>query len=170
MVVVALIGVDVPVKIVCSFLTLPLFISKAFIISDFLFVDVTLIVASGGRAMFAPISHANPAKVVITLSAGHVIATLIFLNVRLTVRACLGIGHDPCRVLTLSALFFNPKLTPITGAWIVRIETALEAELYATVAFDDLQISGFLSALTRELTLDVRAPSDGGVLVSERLD
>ena len=138
MVNVPLIRVDVPVDIVLSLLTLPLLICKAGICAELVFVDVALVVAASGRSMLTPVAQADPAEVVIALAAGHVVAALVLLDVRLAARARFGVGQDPGRVLTLRALLLNPKLGLLAGAGFVRIEPALEAELDAAIALNFL--------------------------------
>ena len=170
MVNVPLISVDVPVDIVLSLLTLPLLVCKVGIRAELVLVDVTLVVAASGGSMLTPVAHADPAEVVIALAAGHVVAALVLLDVRLAARACLGVGQDPGRVLTLRALLLNPELGLLASARFVRIEPALEAELNAAIALDFLQELGMLDALARQFARDIGAPLDGGVLVGERLD
>ena len=59
--------------------------------------------------MLTPISHANPAEMVVTATTGHVITTLILLNARMTLGTWLGISKDPVRRFGLIAAFLLPS-------------------------------------------------------------
>lgn len=50
------------------------------------------------RSMLFPISHANPTKFKVTVSACHVHTTLILLNVNFALRTRLGIFLNPTSV------------------------------------------------------------------------
>ena len=92
MVNVPLIRVNVPFNVVLSLLTLPLFVRKACIGAELVLVDVALVVASSGRSMLTPVAQADPAEVVTALSASHVVAALVLLDVRMASRARLSVG------------------------------------------------------------------------------
>ena len=92
MVNVPLIRVNVPIKVVLSLLTLLLFVRKACIGAELVFVDVAFVVASSGRSMLTPVAQADPAEVVTALSASHVVAALVLLDVRMAFRARLSVG------------------------------------------------------------------------------
>ena len=42
--------------------------------------------------MFVPIAQADPAEVVTALFTGHVVATLVLLDMRTAARTCLSVG------------------------------------------------------------------------------
>ena len=74
---------------------------------------VATVVPARFLSMVLPVSHTKPAKFVPASSdvfvAGHMVATLIFLDWFSTFRTLLGVGNNPCHVLTLGRIFFGPS-------------------------------------------------------------
>ena len=113
-----------------------LLLCEACVVFLLFFVKVALIEATRGTTMSRPITHTDPAELVPTLRASHMIAPLILFNMLMTARTRLRISHDPCSVLTLGALFLDPKLCVFTVIGGVVDVTAQEAESIATVTLD----------------------------------
>ena len=74
---------------------------------------VATVVPSRFLSVILPVSHTEPAKFMSTSSdifvAGHVVASLIFLDRFPAFRTLLGVSNNPCHVLTLCGIFFIPS-------------------------------------------------------------
>mmetsp|Transcript_30490 Transcript_30490/g.45505 ORF Transcript_30490/g.45505 Transcript_30490/m.45505 type:complete len:86 (+) Transcript_30490:617-874(+) len=83
--------------------------------------------------MLRPVAHADPAEFIPTTRAGHVVATLILLDSRGTLRAWFGIGKDPvCRLRLISALLLpHGKIFACYGS--VGLLSTLETEASLTL-------------------------------------
>ena len=72
-------------------------------------VHVARVVTASRLSMFIPISETEPTKMVVALSTGHVHATLVFLDVRVTLWARLGVSLYPSQVFRIVDFFFVPN-------------------------------------------------------------
>lgn len=85
--------------------------------------------------MLFPIAQTNPTELVATLTAGHVVTTLVLLNriITLRVRATLSVCHYPDEIFTLIVAFNGPLSQLLTAAGIMCLLTTIETEADATV-------------------------------------
>ena len=84
--------------------------------------------------MLAPRTGANPAKLVLTLPASHMIATTILVDRRIAMWALFCIGMDPIRRLAIVLTFFKPETHNRTNHRLVRRQTTSETKTVTTVA------------------------------------
>ena len=63
-----------------------------------IFINVTSIVSTSARRMFAPLGEAKPAEAVMALLAGHVHTALIFLNETGAFGTRFAISFQPCNI------------------------------------------------------------------------
>lgn len=66
--------------------------------------------ATSALAVLSPAALAEPAELVLALTAGHMHAALILLYGPLALGAGLGVGQDPVQILALRAVLYNPLL------------------------------------------------------------
>ena len=97
--------------------------------------------------MLCPVTHADPAKVMLAACAGHMIASLILFNRIVAFRTLLRVGEDPRCVFTFSTFFLDPELRCPTVAWIVHTHATSEAKLGAALTDDFPQDDQVVNAL-----------------------
>ena len=87
-------------------------------------------------AVFRPESHAHPTKLMLALTACHVVAATILLDCRIAFRTLLGIGRDPVGGFGVVLTLLDPLLDQ--GAWrrLVIFESATEAKAVFASTFD----------------------------------
>lgn len=134
-----------------------------------LFIQIALVIAACCRAMIFPVAHANPAELMAALRAGHVIAPLVFLDVLAALGTNFRVCCNPCHIFRLRRSFLIPELGGVTIARLVRVLPAYETEDSAAFALDLVEHAARVFSLAAELALDVGAPLDVFVVVSERL-
>lgn len=121
------------------------------------FVLIALIVSSRLLTMLFPVTQAEPTKLKRAKLACHVVATLVFLDWPVTLRARLGVRHNPGNVLTFRRILRLPLYRCLAGARPVRLLAALEAKRVATLALDITDT--ILLVLDAVVTALVWAPS-----------
>ena len=84
--------------------------SKASVVFLLFLVKIAFVVASCSTTVFRPWAHADPAEMMFTGRAGHMVAALVLLDVAFASGTGLRVGQDPLRILALGTLFLNPKL------------------------------------------------------------
>lgn len=85
--------------------------------------------------MLSPRPKTQPAELVATpfrLSARHMIAPIIFLNILIAVRTGLSIDSDPSDIFTLTGIFRIPVWNHFACARLVKFLAASKAKLKAT--------------------------------------
>ena len=123
--------------------------------------------------MVRPITHADPAELVLALPAIHVVAPLVLLDAGGTLGAALGVGQDPVGRLRLVLALFVPRRQLSAAGRRVGLAAALEAELgFARVAVGDESAGGgcvqhLLGADGDALASGSRAPAGEGVALDE---
>ena len=65
-----------------------------------LIVQIANVVPAGLRPVIVPIAHTNPAKVMFTIRTLHVIASTVFLDASMAIRAWFSEGLEPSRGCT----------------------------------------------------------------------
>ena len=60
--------------------------------------------------MFGPQTHTHPTELMLTFSAGHMIAAAVLFDSRLTFGAFLRVGRDPVRGFGIIFAFLEPHL------------------------------------------------------------
>ena len=110
----------VPRQLTLGFLSFVLLTAKIAIAFFLLLVKVALVIASCGAAMFLPVTHADPAELVATLIAGHVVATLVLLDRFVAARTRFCVGHDPGHILRLGVDFYRPGICSLTASRSMR--------------------------------------------------
>ena len=133
------------------------------------FIEVALIVAACRATVSGPITHTDPAELVPTQRASHMVAPLVLLYMPMAAGTRLRISHYPLCVLALGALFLNPQPCVLTVIGSVVRIAALEAESVATVALDLFQDTRMVLSFGTKLALHVRTPSDVFVLIRQGL-
>ena len=101
-----------------------------------LLIQVARIVASSFFTMSAPRCQTQPAEMMATISASHMVATLILLNITSTLRTRLGVGLDPHEILRIKLFLLIPLLDLETGCWHVLFLCAGHAILVPALAFN----------------------------------
>lgn len=84
------------------------------------------------RTMCLPINEADPAELVFALSAGHVVASLILLDVDLTVWALLGVLGDVLHTQSLRHDASSPLYYLIAAQWSVAERMAAQTDPTST--------------------------------------
>mmetsp|Transcript_27956 Transcript_27956/g.78337 ORF Transcript_27956/g.78337 Transcript_27956/m.78337 type:complete len:289 (+) Transcript_27956:492-1358(+) len=89
---------------------------------------VAFVVPACVGAVVAPVSHADPAKLVRTTPAGHVVATLILFNPRHAFRARFGVRQDPVGRFGLVSALVLPQSDLLASAGRMGLLPAHNAE------------------------------------------
>jgi hypothetical protein len=76
-------------------------------------VPVACVKPAGSIPMFSPGTQAKPAEFIAALAAGHVHASLVFLDGPLALGARFRVCNDPCQVFTLSTILDVPLLDSV---------------------------------------------------------
>jgi len=134
-----------------------------------LLVQIAFVVAASGRAVALPVTHADPAELVATLRACHVVAPLVLFNVLLALRANFSVGSDPGDVLRFGIGFLVPEAGCRAVARFMRVLTTTEAENCTALALNFVEHAAGILSLAAVLALDIRAPFDVSVVVGEGL-
>lgn len=100
-----------------------------------LLIQVARIVASSFFTMSAPRCQTQPAEMMATISASHMVATLILLNIASTLRTRLSVGLDPHEILRIKLFLLVPLLDLETRCWHVLFLCAGHAILVPALAF-----------------------------------
>ena len=148
---------------VLSICPLLLFLGKVCVVFLLFFVQVALVVATRGRAVRAPVAHANPAEMVPApshlLPASHVIAALVFLDMLVASRTLLRVRHEPGHVLRLCIVFIYPLFRIIACTRLVRGQpTRKTGHSTALVALDIVQHLRRVGSLASLPALCIGAP------------
>ena len=147
-----------------------IFYFLVFLWTFFLVEFITFIVATCAVIVVFPIAFAEPAKLIATEFARHVIATLILFNwpIALWIWASFRVCDNPVNIFRLTWIFNFPFFEHITTRWLVLFFTATEAEWVSADAIYHRAnfICDFLGSI---LTFVVGAPSDRSIIISEWL-
>lgn len=66
--------------------------------------------------MQTPVAHANPAKLMLTLLAGHMVAPAALLNRGMAFSTLLRVGRNPICCFTIVLALFEPSLGNLTSS------------------------------------------------------
>lgn len=158
----------VSLELVCCLLALVLLISELLVLL-LLVIDVALVVAARGVAMLLPVAHANPTELEFALRTRHVVTPLVFLYVTLAFGAVFRIGSDPGHILRLGVGLHVPVSRHVAVTWAMAELAAHVAKQSTTVAFNIMKHHRVVGSLNAQLTIDLRAPLNVFVFVSEGL-
>ena len=145
-------------KLVFGVLSLLLLLWECLVLVLLLLVYIALVVTSCCTAMFFPVTHAYPTKLMTARHAGHVVTPLILFNSFVATWAFLRIGCYPLDIFTLSACLFHPHLIGAARAWQVWQPLALEAENSTAISAWDLFDESVISLLEQIFTASFWAP------------
>lgn len=135
--------ISVPLKVIS--IPLDLFLSKVLtenasskILVAFLLllIEVARVVTTCFLTMSAPFGQAQPAEIMTTLPAGHVVATLILLDIGSTLGTRLGVGLDPHQILGVHLLLLVPHHDLVARSRHVRFLLTLSAVRVTTLALN----------------------------------
>merc|ERR1712093_872009 len=137
-----------------------------------LLVVVPVAVVPAG-AVRRPLSHADPAELVLALLACHVIAAAVLLDGRLALRALLRVGVDPVCGLRVVLALLDPQLDDVADqGLVVLVAAAAEAEfVVAATALDSRddrveRLGSHPGTSDGMLAIRVRAPSQRRIVVN----
>jgi hypothetical protein len=131
-----------------------------------LFVNVACVVAASAGTVLLPITQAEPAELMSTFGAGHVIAALVFLNKILAARARLGVGLDPSKVFRVILFFFFPHFDLDARSRDVILLAALEAEKHSALALNET-LGGVIRSFDNQTAVLAWTPLDISIFLGE---
>ena len=129
-----------------------LFFSKVSVVVYLRLINIASVEATCLFSMLTPCSETNPAKVVFTQTACHMIAPVIFFNRRfaIRVRTFFSVSEKVCSVFVIRKLF-PPSLNLLATTNFVRVVTTKEAEDCATRAHNIIELSVLVFLLNDQL-------------------
>lgn len=112
------------------------------------FINQTFVKSTSFFTVLFPITHSNPAKLILTLWTCHMISTLIFLNWLFTFRSTFCISNYPFSIFFITRIFNRPPAHHFSIQWFMPNQTSTKSKFITTITWYTYFCQGWVSDIS----------------------